>query len=459
MTGMLPHNHGMIQNVEDGITPVHELPDSPYLLSRRLEKAGYQLGYSGKWHLGSSETKKFNAPIHPCLPKDVGFTGQNFPGHGDGGWRYPEFREYLKQRGLKHKVELWPEKTIAFRPDLEGCAGLLEQPIEGTVPYFLAENTINLINDFADNDEDKPFFIWHNFWGPHSPYYITREYLEKYREVEIPEWGNYRWPAKEIEGPHLFSITPQLLWHNKQLSWEDWAWAIRYYYAFTTMIDDQIGRIFEHLRQRGLWDNTVIIFAADHGESLGDHGGIYNKGWTHFEETHRIPLIVRMPGAASRKAVCEKLVSIIDIYPTILDLAGEWREAGGSYPAHTINWPYDVCHYPEGRTLLPLINGEDPEWRDMIVSEFHGLYENPCIMRTFRYGHYKYGYNFMGQDELYDLSQDPYEMNNVIKDPAYAEIVEDLHLRIWNHMRESHDWAIGGFHTVRLAGRGDLPGL
>ncbi len=451
MTGEFPHNHGMLQNTEDAITPVHELPDGPHLLPRQLQAAGYQLGYTGKWHLGTDETQKMGTGIESCLPKDVGFRGQNFPGHGDGGWEYPEFREYLRQRGLKHKVKPWCESTTPFRHDSPG--GILEQPIEGTVCYFLAEHTIDMIDQFIDSGDGQPFFIWHSFWGPHSPYLVTEEYLDMYRDVEIPPWPNYEWPAKQIPGAHQFSITPQLLWRNKELTWEDWAMGIRYYYAFTTMIDAQIGRVVNHLKERGVLDNTVIVFSADHGESLGDHGGIYNKGWTHFEETHRIPLIVRMPDGTGAGQVLQPLASSTDIHPTLLELAGVSCPPPVPRPDRPANWPYRIVHHPDGMSLLPLIRGEEVQWRDTVVSEFHGLYDNSCIMRTLRHGPYKYGYNFMGRDELYDLAKDPAEMHNVIDDAEYADVVEDLQLRLWNWMQEKQDWAAAGFHMLRRGGR------
>ena len=448
ITGQLPHNHGMVQNIEDKYTPVHELSDGPNLLSRQLQRAGYKLGYTGKWHLGSKYTKKLNAPICPCLPKDVGFEGHNFPGHGNGGWNFPEFRNYLKLRGLEHKVKPWLESTTPYRAQEYG--GILEQSLEGTVPYYLAENTIDMI-DHITND-GRPFFIWHNFWGPHSPYFVIEEYLDLYRNEEIPEWPNYRWPAREIQGPHQFSITPQLLWLGKDLKWEDWAMAIRYYYAFTTLIDGQIGRIIDHLRQRKILENTVVVFTADHGESLGDHGGIYNKGWTHFEETHRIPLIIKMPDAHASNRVVKELVSLADIYPTIMEMAGlqSYTLPPAAVPA---DYPYNTAVRPDGMSLMPLIRGNQVKWRKLVVSEFHGLYDNMCMMRTCRCGKYKYGYTFLGRDELYDLEQDPYEMNNLIDEPRYSDVLENLRMHLWEHMEQTNDSAAFGFHFTRLGGR------
>ncbi|RKY90864.1 hypothetical protein DRQ15_06405, partial [candidate division KSB1 bacterium] len=159
MTGQYPHAHGVTSNVTALGCSVHELEDRPSLLSRRLETAKYSLGYSGKWHLGTDERTIFGRSNHPCLPRDVGFEGQNFPGHGSGGFNYPEYRQYLSEKGLQHKVKREEGTKVTT------YAGELEGPLESTVPYFLAENTISLIDRFAQRN--RPFFIWHNFWGPH----------------------------------------------------------------------------------------------------------------------------------------------------------------------------------------------------------------------------------------------------------------------------------------------------
>ena len=236
MTGLYPHAHGVCMNVHNLGCSVHELADRPELLSRRLQAAGYRCGYSGKWHLGTDAPTAFAAPNTPSLPKDVGFEGQNFPGHGGGGFRYPEYRAYLAEHGYEHRVTRLDDRPIPVMR-----YGVLEGPVESTVPYFLAEHTIGLIDRFAASGE--PFFIWHNFWGPHTPYYSPRVFYEAYQGLEIPEWPNYCWPAREINRPHQVKIHPQA----EQLTWEDWAEGIRHYYAFTTLIDQQIGRIVDHL--------------------------------------------------------------------------------------------------------------------------------------------------------------------------------------------------------------------
>ena len=412
MTGQYPHTHGITTNIHQLGCSIQELEDRPQLLSRKLQKAGYALGYSGKWHLGTAKNTAFGGSNKPSLPKDVGFEGQNFPGHGGGGFKYPEYKQYLKRHGFKHKVRPWEKNTKYIWP-----MGELEGPLESTVPYFLAENTISMINNFKKRK--TPFFIWHNFWGPHGPFYAPKEFIDYYRNMDIPPWPNYEWPSRSIPGPHHVRIHPDI----ETLTWNDWAMAIRYYYAFTTLIDSQIGRIISYLERIGLIDNTVIIFAADHGQTLGSHGGLSDKGWHHFEETHRIPLLIRFPKAKYKARVITGFVSLADIYPTVLDIANAEGEG-------------ESIH---GQSLLPLISEKAKDWRDMIVVEFGGLGHLAATQRTLRLGHLKYGYNCSAEDELYDLKLDPHETRNLINHPDYSKAVKELQCRMAQWMKDTED--------------------
>lgn len=408
MTGLYPHAHGVCSNVHNLGCSVHELRDRPELLSRRLEQAGYLCGYSGKWHLGTDQKTSFGGPNAPSLPRDVGFIGQNFPGHGGGGFGYPEYQSYLAEHGWAHRTHRVKEPAVLIQE-----YGLVEGPVESTVPYFLAENTIEMMA--RSQREEKPFFIWHNFWGPHGPFYTTRDCYDRYADMEIPPWPNYDWPATRINRPHRVKVHSQV----DRATWADWAEAIRYYYGFTTLIDQQIGRILAHLDATGQRENTVIIMSADHGQTLGSHGGLTDKGWHHFEEIQRIPFIVWLPERMRHNGlkagqVMAQWVSLADVYPTVLDLAGA-------------NWDQASVH---GRSLAPLLRGEMPAWRDASFTEFYGVNSLATSMVSIRHGDLKYGWNCSNLDEMYDLANDPYETRNLAQDPSYAATAREMCERI-----------------------------
>lgn len=423
MTGLYPHSHGICSNVGNLGCSLHELPDREDLLSYRLRDAGYRCGYTGKWHLGTPDRKRYGMPNQPALPTNRGFEGQDFPGHGGGGFGYPEYRQYLADHGYEHRVLDWPEGKPMPVP-----AGELAGPVESTVPHFLAENTISLAERFR-SDGDR-WFIWHNNWGPHGPYYAPREFVDLYRDMPIEPWPNYGWPARSIFGPHQTKLHP----HAERLAWEDWAEMLRYYYAFTTLIDYEIGRIVEYLRESGQLEETLIIFSSDHGETCGSHGGLTDKGWHHFEETHRIGMIVRHPDGSHAGEVRQEFASNADVYPTICDAAGAAYEP-------------EALH---GRSLLPLIEGRPNEWRDCAVTEFHGVNNVSLSQRTIRMGDLKYGWNAAGEDELYDLARDPHEMVNVLRQPDYRDGAMALRERLFDWMAETADPVRGIYSTKVL---------
>jgi len=405
ITGLYPHAHRMNANSGDLGCGLQNLQDGPDLLSRRLQAAGYLCGYSGKWHLCPGW--RFPEMAALTVPSSVGFVGQDFPGHGGGGFNYPEYQDYLRRHGWRHEVE-----TPRREPSLAMPYGILRGgPAASTEAHFLADNTIALIDQARK--AHRPFFIWHNFWGPHAPYYVPPEYYEMYRDVEIPEWPNYRWDGAGAAGFHRVKRHP----HQDRFTWEDWAEAIRHYYAFTTLIDDQIGRMLAHLEATGLADDTLVVFCADHGETLGSHGGLTDKGWHHFEEIQRIPLIVRPPrhrgSWLAPGAVLPQWASILDLYPTFLETAG--------------------CDLPEtvhGRSLLPLLRGEEPPWRDAAFVEFFGVNSLSATMASCRHGDLKYGWNNGGDDELYDLAADPHETRNLAAEPDWQAEVGEMRERL-----------------------------
>ncbi|MBC7236949.1 MAG: sulfatase-like hydrolase/transferase [Chloroflexi bacterium] len=436
MTGLYPHAHGMCCNVEDLGCSVHEIVDRPQLLSRRLQAAGYRCGYTGKWHLGTDREIMYGAPNVPALPRDVGFEGQQFAGHGNGGFHYTEYQQYLAAHGWRHKLK--PKDD--GKPYHAWNYGVLEGPTESTVPYFLAEHTIGLIDRFRAQGE--PWFIWHNFWGPHNPYWVPEEWIDLYRGVEIPEWPSYRYEAARVNRP--FQVKRHT--HADALTWADWAEAIRYYYAFTTLIDAQIGRILAHLDETGQRENTVIVFAADHGETLGTHGGLTDKGWHHFEEIQRIPFIVWLPprlrgefeAAPQPGAVLQEWASLADVYPTFLDLAGA-------------EWDPEAAH---GRSLLPLLRGQAVEWPEETVVEFFGVNSLVSTMVSIRRGRYKYGWNAPSQDDLYDLEADPYELRNLADDPAHAATLREMRAALGEWFVKTGFQGLGYYRRSRL---GEFP--
>lgn len=412
ISGQYPHRHGVTANVGAQSCNIWNIPDHSRMLPRVFERLGYQRGYTGKWHLCPAPacTEWFNEPVAHHVPSTLGFEGQDFPFHGSGSDEAHE--AWLKEKGLTCRpVEgsvspggEWPHYQVT------------EGPVEASKDHFLADHTIGLIDRYRSAGD--PFFIWHNHWGPHEQYAPMEAFYEPYRDLEIPPWPNFRVP----EGLLTEQQDPKLHPRRHEIGWEYWQEGIRHYYAFATQIDHELGRIVRHLEETGTLENTLIVFAADHGETLGAHGGMWDKGYSHFEEIQRIPMIVRYPESlrpdgCPRGSVRNELISLADIYPTCLDWGGADLEPLA----------------PHGRSIHRLLTGEDAEWRGEVFVEFYGMYAPTCMI-TCRAGDWKYGFNVNNRDELYNLAEDPHELKNRIDDPALNSVRRDLRGRIRNHL-------------------------
>ena len=410
MTGLHVHAHGMLSNNFEYGTCMAQLPDGEHLLPRRLAAAGYRCGYVGKWHLGGARDEWFGAKVDVSLPRTRGFEMIDY-----------SHQEYLDRHGL------------TYEPHATGGALKTERydgPPEASISHWLADQSMMLIDRLAESEQ--PFFLMHSDPGPHAGYTAPQCLYDQYRDAEIPPWPNYEWSSLGIDGPHRVKVHPR----KEELTWDDWAETLRHYYARCTLIDMQVGRLVDHLRRRGLLDNTLILFTSDHGETLGSHGGLVDKGFHHFEEIQRIGMILSGPPVAQPGRTIPQWASLLDVYPTVLDAAGAELDPAAVH----------------GRSLLPLLRGEEVQWRDEAFVEFFGLGNLSATLLTCRHGDLKYGWNCTSRDELYDLAADPYETVNRIDDPAYADAVGQMRRRIEAFMERTGHRSLQGFRVTALRG-------
>ena len=192
-------------------------------------------------------------------------------------------------------------------------------------------------------------------------------------------------------------------------------------YAQITLVDEAGGRILDALDRLGLAENTLVVWATDHGDGLACHGGHFDKRSYMPEEMVRVPLAMRFPGRIASGQVSDALVSNIDYAPTFLDAAG----LGFQQPV-------------DGQSLLPLAQGRANAWREDLMSETHGHMEEH-VGRLIVTGRDKYVANRGQLDELYDLEQDPYELRNLARDPGHAAVVRDMKARLTEWRAKTHD--------------------
>jgi choline-sulfatase len=221
-------------------------------------------------------------------------------------------------------------------------------------------------------------FPWHyfvSFVGPHNPFDPPTEYAEHFRDAPMPDpisdtmEGKPDWVRAKDQG-----LTPEEITVTQ-----------RQYCAAIELIDDQIGQMMDVLESRDMLENTVIVYTSDHGEMLGDHG-LYTKS-VPYEASVRIPLIVAGPGI--ERGVSDALVELIDLNPTVCELAG-------LPPQEDI----------DARTLVPVLTGGREAHRTETVSAIRNF-------RCLRTAQVKYVEHLNDRDELYDLAEDPHELVNL----------------------------------------------
>jgi arylsulfatase A-like enzyme len=185
------------------------------------------------------------------------------------------------------------------------------------------------------------------------------------------------------------------------------------YYGSIEHADHQIGRVLNHVPA-----NTIIIFTSDHGEMLGDHQWIRKR--SAFEGSARIPYIFKLPDSMGidQAKPSDKVVELMDIMPTVLDAAG-----------------VDIPESVDGASLMPLLRDEDVVWRDYIHGECTPMVTINSGMQFITDGKEKYiYYPGRGEEQFFDLVNDPVEMNNLIDDPDYSERVELNRARLINEL-------------------------
>jgi arylsulfatase A-like enzyme len=191
------------------------------------------------------------------------------------------------------------------------------------------------------------------------------------------------------------------------------------YHGMMTEVDDQLGAVFAYLDATGQWDETLIVFTSDHGEQLGDHHLLGKLGY--FDESFRIPLVIRDPGQAGGGIVAQPTESI-DVLPTLLDWLGEPRP-----------------NALDGRSLLGFVRGAPPaDWRTELHYEFDfrdisysqpetalGLQRDDCSLCVIQDARYKYVHFAALPPLFFDLAADPQQLDNRAADPSYASLVRD----------------------------------
>lgn len=279
------------------------------------------------------------------------------------------------------------------------CVGVYEGPEDAYCDFVACRQ----FDEYLGGHDGRPFVSHIGIYAPHPPLYPPRRFAElhDWRAMGLPP----AWP-EEAGGKPRKQATPRGHW--EALSDEGRRKVIAAVLGMSTLVDTCVGRVVESLRRHRQWDNTVLVFTSDHGDLMGAHG-LLGKFYNHYEEALRVPMILRVPDDRQRGRQLDQLIEMIDVYPTLCELAG----VPMPFPPHT----------PAGRSVVPLLAGEGAAARDCVFSQIEHAY----MVRTTEW---KLVVHTDDVSELYHLATDPGERENLYGRPETGAVERDLLRRI-----------------------------
>ncbi len=375
-TGLKPENHKRV-GYEDGIAWKY-----PHTIASEIRKAGYYANASGKMH------------VHP-LRNLIGFDHVDLH---DGYLHAARFQSIPYRESQKNADDYYHWLRCCLGADADVIDTGLECNSWVARPWCYDEkyHPTNWVTDRAADflrwkDPDKPFFLYASYLKPHPPLDPPEYYYNMYMgmDLRMPAVGNWEDEEAFKASPVLFDSKtgPKDKFEIKQM--------LAGYYGLITHLDHQIGKLIQALVEAQEYDNTIIIFTADHGEELGDHH-LFRKSRA-YEGSGHIPLIISAPEALipgiKRGSRCRAVVELMDIMPTVLDLAGA------------------KCPPVDGHSLKGLLTDPDGRVRDHLHGEHsYGPLSSHWIVTE----HDKYIWNSeSGKEEYFNLDTDPRELEEV----------------------------------------------
>jgi len=376
LTGLHTHHHGILDNINRN-EQSHRLKTFPQVLQRN----GYNTAYVGKWHMGNDDTAR------PGFDYWVSMKGQG-----------TSFDPLLNVDGERkkfsgHTTDVLNEKAVAFIRQER------QQPFCLYVAHKALHPELTQRDDGSITDPKAAKFL------------PAKRHRELYADAAIPRRLNVTDSLKdkpalqrEIEG--LPPLGPATGTSDK---------TVRDRLRMLAAVDEGVGLLLAELERSGELDNTVFVFTSDHGYWYGEHGLSVERRLA-YEEGIRIPLLVRYPRLVKSGGVIDQFALSIDLAPTLLDLAHA-----------TATFSMD------GRSLVPLLKGEHPaDWRTSFLIQYNTDTVFPRVhkmgyraIRTKRWKYIRYN-ELNGMDELYDLKNDPYEMENVVNRPDSKMVLNRL---------------------------------
>jgi arylsulfatase len=389
------------------------IPATEVLVTKLLADAGYTCGLSGKLHLSAchvSVCKETERRI------DDGYSVFHWSHQPGPQGNDNQYIAWLMEQGVEYST-----------PPLKECKYVDEgMPSHLHHTTWCADRAIDFIKDQAG--ANQPWLFSVNIYDPHHPFDPPAEFLDRYREIldqiPLPNYTEGELANKPERQQLRFygrEGRPNAIAYARMTS-ADHRWLKAAYWAMCDHIDVQVGKMINALEQTGQMENTIVIYMADHGEMLGDHG-IYLKGPFFYEPLVHVPLIISYPGTIRGGQRSQALVELVDLAPTLLAACGI-----EPYPAM------------QGRSLWPLLMGQAPlhEHRDDVYCQMYSSFDpidNRGHADMIRTREYKLAVDHKtDQGELYDLCNDPTETHNRWDDPNYLTVKAQMLTRLTHRL-------------------------
>ncbi|MFK7743105.1 MAG: sulfatase [Planctomycetota bacterium] len=421
LTGRYPESVGVL----DLNTDLREVSPEALTLPQHLRKAGYYTASVGKI-------------FHNIFPDEPSWDERHYV----DGFPFDPDAVYAGEKGLaiqRERIEKWTKDgALERRRDRFGHIYVKAQATEGPdvsdAAYYDAAQTdwaVDRLTGLAASEQ--PFMLAVGFYRPHLPFNAPKSYWDMYDRASLPLPDAARTLPVADAPPMAMNNMRELRGYTdfrqhappgeSSFTEAEHRRLLHGYLASVSYVDAQVGRLLERLEELGLADNTVVVLWSDHGWKLGEYGS-YGK-MTNYEVDTRVPVIIRAPGAQSRGARVQGLVELVDLFPTLCELAG-------------VAVPESV----EGRSVVGLLDG-DGAVRDHAHSIYlrKGIWigptGKPAIGRAVRTDRYRLvewrsgeGLEQVCGVELYDHEADPHESRNLAAVPDYAAVVERLLPRV-----------------------------
>ncbi|WP_020468805.1 sulfatase family protein [Zavarzinella formosa] len=377
LSGQYAHRHKVLNNFTDF---PNDLPSYP----AGLRAAGYETAYIGKWHMGEDDDRK-----------------------------RPGFDFWMSHKGQGNYFDT-------------------EFNVDGTrkvVKGYYTTVVTDAATDWINRKHEKPWLLVLGHKAPHGGPIVPEPKYEKAFDSETITKPANAEAYTTASGKPAWLKESLPTWHGlggPLYGQKDYNKFVRAYLGTIASVDDSVGRLYQTLKDAGQLDNTLIVFTTDNGFAIGDHGRVDKR--TAYEESIRLPMLVRYPPLAKAGAMVNEMALSLDLAPTILDICGA-----------------KPLPNADGRSWKPLLEGKAAGWRSAFFYQYN--YEaqfpytpNVRAVRTadWKYIHYPHGDGTPDRHttELYNLKDDPLETKNLVADPAYAAQKRELAVLLEKLMKD-----------------------